>query len=94
MIRQRALPFCAMFQSERVAQAVEHVTFNHGVAGSSPAALTNEINSLPARPTNLNDLWVTLRVTDAVVLPNTWSWILRRTRRKLRRRWIYVWTGK
>jgi hypothetical protein len=27
-------------ESERVAQAVEHVTFNHGVAGSSPAALT------------------------------------------------------
>ena len=28
-------------ESERVAQAVEHVTFNHGVAGSSPAGLTN-----------------------------------------------------
>ena len=27
-------------QSERVAQAVEHVTFNHGVVGSSPTALT------------------------------------------------------
>lgn len=26
--------------SERVAQAVEHVTFNHGVVGSSPTALT------------------------------------------------------
>ncbi len=26
--------------SERVAQAVEHVTFNHGVEGSSPSALT------------------------------------------------------
>jgi hypothetical protein len=46
MIRQRALPFCAMFQSERVAQAVEHVTFNHGVEGSSPSALTNKINHL------------------------------------------------
>jgi hypothetical protein len=32
--------------SERVAQVVEHVTFNHGVAGSSPAALTNKINNL------------------------------------------------
>ena len=29
-------------QSERVAQAVEHVTFNHGVVGSSPTALTND----------------------------------------------------
>ena len=27
--------------SERVAQVVEHVTFNHGVEGSSPSALTN-----------------------------------------------------
>ena len=26
---------------ERVAQSVEHVTFNHGVEGSSPSALTN-----------------------------------------------------
>jgi hypothetical protein len=26
--------------SERVAQVVEHVTFNHGVEGSSPSALT------------------------------------------------------
>jgi hypothetical protein len=25
---------------------VEHVTFNHGVEGSSPSALTNEINNL------------------------------------------------
>jgi hypothetical protein len=33
-------------QSERVAQAVEHVTFNHGVEGSSPSALTNKINRL------------------------------------------------
>ena len=29
--------------SERVAQAVEHVTFNHGVVGSSPTALTMSI---------------------------------------------------
>jgi hypothetical protein len=29
-------------QSERVAQAVEHVTFNHGVEGSSPSALTKK----------------------------------------------------
>src|SRR5690242_19460142 len=28
--------------SERVAQAVEHVTFNHGVVGSSPTALTKQ----------------------------------------------------
>jgi hypothetical protein len=29
--------------SERVAQMVEHVTFNHGVLGSIPSALTNKI---------------------------------------------------
>ena len=29
-------------ESERVAQAVEHVTFNHGVEGSSPSALTKQ----------------------------------------------------
>ena len=29
--------------SERVAQMVEHVTFNHGVLGSIPSALTKEI---------------------------------------------------
>jgi hypothetical protein len=33
-------------KSERVAQAVEHVTFNHGVEGSSPSALTNQIKHL------------------------------------------------
>ena len=32
--------------SERVAQMVEHVTFNHGVLGSIPSALTNKINYL------------------------------------------------
>ena len=32
--------------SERVAQMVEHVTFNHGVLGSIPSALTKEINNL------------------------------------------------
>ena len=31
---------------ERVAQPVEHVTFNHGVLESSPSALTNKINDL------------------------------------------------
>ena len=33
-------------KSERVAQPVEHVTFNHGVLGSSPSALTKKINGL------------------------------------------------
>ena len=33
-------------KSERVAQAVEHVTFNHGVEGSSPSALTKDFNAL------------------------------------------------
>ncbi len=32
--------------SEPVAQSVEHVTFNHGVQGSSPCGLTNIINNL------------------------------------------------
>jgi hypothetical protein len=32
-------------RSERVAQLVEHVTFNHGVEGSSPSALTNKIKN-------------------------------------------------
>ena len=36
-------------QSERVAQAVEHVTFNHGVEGSSPSALTKQIKYLQLR---------------------------------------------
>ena len=31
---------------ERVAQSVEHMTFNHGVLGSSPSALTKEIKCL------------------------------------------------
>jgi hypothetical protein len=33
----------AALGSERVAQPVEHVTFNHGVLGSSPSALTKKI---------------------------------------------------
>src|SRR5262249_32676480 len=35
---------------ERVAQAVEHVTFNHGVEGSSPSALTKLFNGLGRIP--------------------------------------------
>ena len=31
---------------ERVAQSVEHVTFNHGVVGSIPTALTNKFLGL------------------------------------------------
>jgi hypothetical protein len=31
---------------EPVAQPVEHVTFNHGVAGSSPAGLTKNIKKI------------------------------------------------
>ena len=31
---------------EPVAQSVEHVTFNHGVQGSNPCGLTNEIKHL------------------------------------------------
>ena len=39
---------------EPVAQSVEHVTFNHGVLGSSPSRLTNKIKDL-ARKWVLND---------------------------------------
>jgi hypothetical protein len=35
-----------MCARERVAQLVEHMTFNHGVPGSSPGALTNPFNDL------------------------------------------------
>ena len=42
-----AAPYTAGL-SERVAQAVEHVTFNHGVEGSSPSALTKENQVLRA----------------------------------------------
>jgi hypothetical protein len=35
---------------ERVAQSVEHLTFNQGVPGSSPGALTNEIKKLVEFP--------------------------------------------
>ena len=31
---------------ERVAQSVEHVTFNHGVVGSIPTALTSNFRCL------------------------------------------------
>jgi hypothetical protein len=37
----KTIPF-----GERVAQSVEHLTFNQEVAGSIPAALTNEIKEL------------------------------------------------
>jgi hypothetical protein len=42
---QPAAPYTAAL-SERVAQPVEHVTFNHGVLGSSPSALTKQIKHL------------------------------------------------
>jgi hypothetical protein len=88
MIRQGALPFCGMLLSERVAQAVEHVTFNHGVAGSSPAALTNKINNLH----QISELAREGKTGPAHakhtrrIFPSAWAWILRPTRRKLRRR--------
>jgi hypothetical protein len=40
-----ATPAVTLFR-ERVAQPVEHLTFNQEVAGSIPAALTNKINEL------------------------------------------------
>jgi hypothetical protein len=33
-------------RAEPVAQSVEHMTFNHGVLGSSPSGLTNKIRDL------------------------------------------------
>jgi hypothetical protein len=36
--------YCKPAFRERVAQSVEHLTFNQEVAGSIPAALTNKIN--------------------------------------------------
>ena len=44
--RAANFPNASNLVQEPVAQAVEHVTFNHGVAGSSPAGLTNKINDL------------------------------------------------
>ena len=41
--------FSMQWRAEPVAQSVEHVTFNHGVAGSSPAGLANKINNLVAK---------------------------------------------
>jgi hypothetical protein len=35
-----------MCARERVAQSVEHMTFNHGVVGSIPTALTKEKSGL------------------------------------------------
>src|SRR5947208_7893321 len=40
---RKACPHSAA--SERVAQVVEHVTFNHGVEGSSPSALTKKVKN-------------------------------------------------
>jgi hypothetical protein len=52
------------WRAEPVAQSVEHVTFNHGVAGSSPAGLTNNFNmlgdkigALSSQKTGLGRLW-------------------------------------
>ena len=39
---------------ERVAQSVEHVTFNHGVVGSIPTALTSKIKDLYRCTQNIN----------------------------------------
>jgi hypothetical protein len=39
-------PYTAAFWCERVAQTVEHVTFNHGVLGSIPSALTKQFKDL------------------------------------------------
>jgi hypothetical protein len=38
--------FSKEWRAEPVAQSVEHVTFNHGVLGSSPSGLTIKINNL------------------------------------------------
>jgi hypothetical protein len=46
LTRKRRAPTHRALKGERVAQTVEHVTFNHGVLGSIPSALTKKINSL------------------------------------------------
>ena len=46
MIRRLAASAAAEQRWERVAQLVEHVTFNHGVVGSNPTALTSVFNGL------------------------------------------------
>jgi hypothetical protein len=38
--------FSMQWRAEPVAQSVEHVTFNHGVVGSSPTGLTNKTKGL------------------------------------------------
>ena len=43
-----AAPIVRARSPEPVAQPVEHLTFNQGVAGSNPAGLTNKINALQA----------------------------------------------
>ena len=42
----RVIPDGSREKRERVAQLVEHLTFNQRVMGSSPIALTNKINKL------------------------------------------------
>ncbi len=60
--------------SERVAQSVEHVTFNHGVLGSSPSALTKSIKHLgenpPHRPKCVCLQYVGKRITAS---GNAWA---------------------
>jgi hypothetical protein len=51
-------------RSERVAQPVEHVTFNHGVLGSSPSALTNKVKDLVEN----GDLQANGSVSKAIVV--------------------------
>ena len=36
--------FSMQWRAEPVAQSVEHVTFNHGVVGSSPTGLTTKVS--------------------------------------------------
>ena len=50
----------ATLLKERVAQLVEHLTFNQEVMGSNPIALTNEIKDLD-RKTNENAMMIAIR---------------------------------
>ncbi len=51
--------------NERVAQPVEHVTFNHGVVGSSPTALTSKAHKISiidgSGPISADNLWQFLK---------------------------------
>ena len=55
--RDFAAPYCPRRPGEPVAQSVEHLTFNQGVAGSIPAGLTREIKEIVTNNSNKSALF-------------------------------------